>query len=45
MVVPGRFESVDRGQPYRVLVDFAHTPAGLEACLSAAREMAGAADG
>jgi UDP-N-acetylmuramoyl-L-alanyl-D-glutamate--2,6-diaminopimelate ligase len=40
-VVPGRFESVDRGQPYRVLVDFAHTPAALEACLGAAREMAG----
>ncbi len=40
-VVPGRFESVDRGQPYRVLVDFAHTPAALEACLLAAREMAG----
>ncbi len=40
-VVPGRFESVDRGQPFRVFVDYAHTPAGLEACLSAAREVAG----
>jgi len=39
-VVPGRFESVDRGQPFRVLVDYAHTPAGLEACLRAARELA-----
>jgi UDP-N-acetylmuramoyl-L-alanyl-D-glutamate--2,6-diaminopimelate ligase len=40
-VVPGRFEAVDRGHPFRVLVDYAHTPAGLEACLGAAREMAG----
>jgi UDP-N-acetylmuramoyl-L-alanyl-D-glutamate--2,6-diaminopimelate ligase len=38
--VPGRLEAVDRGQPFRVLVDYAHTPAGLEACLRAAREMA-----
>ncbi len=41
--VPGRFEPVDRGQPFRVLVDYAHTPAGLEACLGAARAMAAAA--
>ncbi|HVF15077.1 MAG TPA: UDP-N-acetylmuramoyl-L-alanyl-D-glutamate--2,6-diaminopimelate ligase [Acidimicrobiales bacterium] len=39
--VPGRLESVDRGQPFRVLVDYAHTPAGLEACLRAARHMVG----
>ncbi|MEA2932994.1 MAG: UDP-N-acetylmuramoyl-L-alanyl-D-glutamate--2,6-diaminopimelate ligase [Actinomycetota bacterium] len=39
--VPGRLEAVDRGQPFRVLVDYAHTPAGLEACLRAAREMVG----
>ncbi|MEA2901262.1 MAG: UDP-N-acetylmuramoyl-L-alanyl-D-glutamate--2,6-diaminopimelate ligase [Actinomycetota bacterium] len=41
LVVPGRFESVDRGQPFRVVVDYAHTPAGLEACLAAARDLAG----
>jgi len=40
-VVPGRFEAVDRGQEFRVVVDYAHTPAGLEACLRAAREMVG----
>lgn len=37
--VPGRFESVDAGQPFTVLVDYAHTPDGLEHCLGAAREM------
>ncbi len=37
--VPGRLEAIDRGQPFQVLVDYAHTPAGLEACLQAAREM------
>ncbi len=42
-VVPGRFELVDRGQPFRVVVDYAHTPAGLEACLAAARSVAGPA--
>ncbi|HVF13844.1 MAG TPA: UDP-N-acetylmuramoyl-L-alanyl-D-glutamate--2,6-diaminopimelate ligase, partial [Acidimicrobiales bacterium] len=43
--VPGRLETVDRGQPFRVLVDYAHTPAGLEACLRAARQMVGRAAG
>ncbi|MGQ0617393.1 MAG: UDP-N-acetylmuramoyl-L-alanyl-D-glutamate--2,6-diaminopimelate ligase, partial [Acidimicrobiia bacterium] len=38
--VPGRFETVDAGQPYRVIVDYAHTPDGLEKALTAAREMA-----
>jgi UDP-N-acetylmuramoyl-L-alanyl-D-glutamate--2,6-diaminopimelate ligase len=38
--VPGRFESIDEGQPFTVLVDYAHTPDGLEAVLEAARQVA-----
>jgi UDP-N-acetylmuramoyl-L-alanyl-D-glutamate--2,6-diaminopimelate ligase len=37
--VRGRFEAVDEGQPFDVLVDFAHTPAALGAALRAAREL------
>jgi len=36
--VPGRFESVWGGQPFLVIVDYAHTPDGLENVLSTARE-------
>jgi UDP-N-acetylmuramoyl-L-alanyl-D-glutamate--2,6-diaminopimelate ligase len=39
--VPGRFEAVDRGQPFHVIVDYAHTPDSLENVLRAARELAG----
>ena len=35
--VPGRLERVDAGQPFNVLVDFAHTPDALSAVLSACR--------
>jgi len=35
--VPGRFEPVDEGQGFAVLVDYAHTPDGLENVLRAAR--------
>lgn len=35
--VPGRFEPVDEGQPFAVLVDYAHTPDSLENVLAAAR--------
>ncbi|MHB8946443.1 MAG: UDP-N-acetylmuramoyl-L-alanyl-D-glutamate--2,6-diaminopimelate ligase [Bacillota bacterium] len=36
--VPGRFEIVDCGQPYTVVVDFAHNPDALQRALEAARE-------
>jgi UDP-N-acetylmuramoyl-L-alanyl-D-glutamate--2,6-diaminopimelate ligase len=39
--VPGRFERVDGGQPFTVLVDYSHTPDSLENALLAAREIAG----
>jgi UDP-N-acetylmuramoyl-L-alanyl-D-glutamate--2,6-diaminopimelate ligase len=35
--VPGRFEAVDEGQPFTVLVDYAHTPDSLATVLDAAR--------
>jgi UDP-N-acetylmuramoyl-L-alanyl-D-glutamate--2,6-diaminopimelate ligase len=37
--VPGRFETVDDGQPFAVVVDYAHTPDSLENVLEAAREL------
>lgn len=37
--IPGRFELVREGQDYTVLVDYAHTPDGLENVLTAAREV------
>jgi UDP-N-acetylmuramoyl-L-alanyl-D-glutamate--2,6-diaminopimelate ligase len=39
--VPGRFESVDAGQPFHVIVDYAHKPDALEKVLRAARNLAG----
>ena len=35
--VPGRFEPIDAGQPFAVLVDYAHTPDSLENVLDSAR--------
>jgi UDP-N-acetylmuramoyl-L-alanyl-D-glutamate--2,6-diaminopimelate ligase len=35
--VPGRFETVEEGQPFAVVVDYAHTPDSLENVLRAAR--------
>ena len=44
--VPGRFEPVDVGQDFAVLVDYAHTPDSLENVLRAARGLvAGTAGG
>jgi UDP-N-acetylmuramoyl-L-alanyl-D-glutamate--2,6-diaminopimelate ligase len=37
--VPGRFETVEAGQPFAVVVDYAHTPDSLENVLRAAREL------
>jgi UDP-N-acetylmuramoyl-L-alanyl-D-glutamate--2,6-diaminopimelate ligase len=37
--VPGRFESVEEGQPFTVIVDYAHKPDALENVLHAAREL------
>ena len=37
--VPGRFEPVEEGQDFGVLVDYAHTPDSLENVLRAAREI------
>jgi UDP-N-acetylmuramoyl-L-alanyl-D-glutamate--2,6-diaminopimelate ligase len=37
--VPGRFEPVEEGQPFAVLVDYAHTPDSLRNVLEAARDL------
>jgi UDP-N-acetylmuramoyl-L-alanyl-D-glutamate--2,6-diaminopimelate ligase len=38
-VVSGRFEYVRRGQPFHVVVDYAHTPGALQVALDAARSV------
>jgi UDP-N-acetylmuramoyl-L-alanyl-D-glutamate--2,6-diaminopimelate ligase len=38
--VPGRLEAVDRGQPFGVVVDFAHTPNSLRRVLELGRRLA-----
>jgi len=37
--VPGRFESIEEGQDFTVIVDYAHTPDGLAAVLETARQV------
>ena len=39
VAIPGRFEAVDVGQPFTVLVDYAHTPDAVGAAVAAAREL------
>lgn len=38
--IPGRFERIQIGQPFEVIVDFAHTPDGLEKLLRTVRGIA-----
>ena len=38
--VPGRFEAVDEGQAFAVIVDYSHKPEALENVLHTARELA-----
>ncbi|MCP4641367.1 MAG: UDP-N-acetylmuramoyl-L-alanyl-D-glutamate--2,6-diaminopimelate ligase [bacterium] len=38
---PGRFEHVDAGQPFQVIVDYAHTDDGLRNVLTASRAICG----
>ena len=39
-VVPGRMEPVDAGQPFTVVVDYAHTPDSIHSVLRGARPLA-----
>jgi UDP-N-acetylmuramoyl-L-alanyl-D-glutamate--2,6-diaminopimelate ligase len=43
--VPGRFEAVDAGQPFTVVVDYAHTDDALRNVLALARDLVSAAGG
>jgi len=37
--VPGRFESLDLGQPFKVIIDFAHSPDALEKLIETYRPL------
>jgi UDP-N-acetylmuramoyl-L-alanyl-D-glutamate--2,6-diaminopimelate ligase len=43
--VPGRMETIDAGQPFGVIVDFAHSPASLQAVLDTLAPVAAARGG
>jgi UDP-N-acetylmuramoyl-L-alanyl-D-glutamate--2,6-diaminopimelate ligase len=43
--VPGRMESIDAGQPFGVVIDFAHSPASLQAVLDVLAPVAAARGG
>ena len=43
--VPGRFQPVDAGQPFTVIVDYAHTDDALRNLIALARQMAASAGG
>jgi UDP-N-acetylmuramoyl-L-alanyl-D-glutamate--2,6-diaminopimelate ligase len=43
--VPGRMERIERGQPFTVIVDFAHSPAALQSVLDELGPLATAAGG
>lgn len=38
--IPGRFEAIDGGQPFTVVIDYAHTPEALDNVLRAAHAVA-----
>lgn len=38
--IPGRFQPICKGQPFEIIVDYAHTPDGLYNILTTAREFA-----
>ena len=39
IIVAGRFQPVERGQKFSVIIDYAHTPDGVEKVMNAARAM------
>ena len=43
--VPGRMERIERGQPFSVIVDYAHTPTSLETVLDLLAPLAAAGGG
>jgi UDP-N-acetylmuramoyl-L-alanyl-D-glutamate--2,6-diaminopimelate ligase len=45
LTVPGRFQAIDSGQPFTVVVDYAHTPDSLDNVLREARRLSYAGGG